>query len=306
MTTLRKNKWQKNALGIFSAIILLFILIITLIGPLLFNGSPTEIKATERLQAPSLVHWFGTDHFGRDIFLRMVYGARISLIVGLITALITTIIGTILGLVTGYFNRIDNILMRIVDGMMAFPAILLAIMLVAALGGNIHNIIIALTFAYIPIMIRVVRSSTIQLKRMQYVESAKASGTSNIIILFKHLLPNAMTPIIVQGTFIFAEAILAEAALSFLGVGVQPPTPTWGNILGESRIYLTNAPWYSIFPGLAIAITVISLNILGDLFRDLLNPRSMKRRKKKWWSFAITKPISQINMGKKVKEEVEK
>lgn len=306
MTTQKNKNWQKNALGIASTFILLFIILTTLFGPLFLNGSPTEIKATERLQAPSLEYWFGTDHFGRDIFVRMVYGAKVSLIVGFATALITTIIGTILGLITGYFNKLDNILMRIVDGMMAFPAILLAIMLVAALGGNIQNIIFALVFAYIPIMIRVVRSSILQLKKMQYIEAAKAAGTSNFTILFKHLLPNAITPVIVQGTFIFAEAILAEAALSFLGVGVQPPTPTWGNILGESRIFLTNAPWYSIFPGIAIAMTVFSLNILGDLFRDHLDPRSMKRIKKRGLSFKIAETLSQVNRRKKVKREVGK
>ena len=297
---------QKNILGIASAIILLFIVLTTIFGPLFLNSNPTEINAIQRLKPPSVENWFGTDHFGRDIFTRMVYGAQISLIVGLATALITTVIGTVLGLVTGYFNRIDNILMRIVDGMMAFPAILLAIMLVAALGGNIHNIIIALTFAYIPIMIRVVRSSTLQLKRMQYVEAAKASGTSNMMILFQHLLPNAITPIIVQGTFIFAEAILAEAALSFLGVGVQPPTPTWGNILGESRIYLVNAPWYSIFPGIAIALTVLSLNILGDFFRDSLDPRSMNKKKKKWKKITVSQTIGQMNSNNNIKGEVER
>ena len=301
-----KKGVQKNILGIASAIILLFIVLTTIFGPLFLNSNPTEINAIQRLKPPSVENWFGTDHFGRDIFTRMVYGAQISLIVGLATALITTVIGTVLGLVTGYFNRIDNILMRIVDGMMAFPAILLAIMLVAALGGNIHNIIIALTFAYIPIMIRVVRSSTLQLKRMQYVEAAKASGTSNMMILFQHLLPNAITPIIVQGTFIFAEAILAEAALSFLGVGVQPPIPTWGNILGESRIYLVNAPWYSIFPGIAIALTVLSLNILGDFFRDSLDPRSMNKKKKKWKKITVSQTIGQMNSNNNIKGEVER
>lgn len=303
----QKNKsWQKSVPGIASGIILLLIILLAIFGPFLLKTSPTEINATERLQAPSLEHWFGTDHFGRDIFNRIVHGARISLIVGFSTAIITTIIGTVLGLVSGYFKRIDHILMRIFDGMMAFPAILLAIMLVAALGGNVQNIIIALVFAYIPIMVRVVRSSTLQMKNLQYVEAARASGTSNFKILFAHLLPNAITPIIVQGTFIFAEAILAEAALSFLGVGVQPPIPSWGSILGDARIYLMNAPWFSIFPGLAIAITVLSLNILGDLFRDLLNPHSVNSRKKKRILGTVNGTVKKVQIAKSMNEGVEK
>ncbi|WP_158735664.1 ABC transporter permease [Alteribacillus sp. YIM 98480] len=305
--TKKKNKsLQKNALGIASGIILTLIILLAIFGPFIMKTSPTEVYAENRLQPPSLEHLFGTDHFGRDIFNRIIYGARISLIVGFSAAVITTIVGTTLGLVAGYFKKVDNILMRMIDGMMAFPAILLAIMLVAALGGNLQNIVIALVFAYIPIMVRIVRSSTLQLKNMQYVEAAKASGTSNTTILFNHLLPNAITPIIVQGTFIFAEAILAEAALSFLGVGVQPPIPSWGSILGESRIYLMNAPWYSIFPGVAIAITVLSLNILGDLFRDLLDPHSLNSSKKKRWSVKMTETIGNIQMKKSVNKGVEK
>ncbi len=243
--------------------------------------SPTTMDANQRLLAPSGAHWFGTDDFGRDIFARVVVAARVSLVVGVIVAIIAPVIGTLIGLVSGYFRKTDFILMRIVDGFLAFPALLLALALVAALGGSITNIVIALTTAFFPVMSRVVRSAVLQINNAQYIEAARTTGTSNIVILFKYILPNVLSPIIVQSTFIFAKAILAEAALSFLGVGVNPSTPTWGNMLQESKIYITSAPWFSIFPGIAIVITVLSLNILGDGLRDAFDPHSIKRKRKR-------------------------
>ncbi|MCY8009450.1 ABC transporter permease [Bacillus haynesii] len=242
--------------------------------------SPTTMDANQRLLAPSGAHWFGTDDFGRDIFARVVVAARVSLAVGVIVAIIAPVIGTLIGLVSGYFRKTDFILMRIVDGFLAFPALLLALALVAALGGSITNIVIALTTAFFPVMSRVVRSAVLQINNAQYIEAARTTGTSNIVILFKYILPNVLSPIIVQSTFIFAKAILAEAALSFLGVGVNPSTPTWGNMLQESQIYITSATWFSIFPGIAIVITVLSLNILGDGLRDAFDPHSIKRKRK--------------------------
>ncbi|OMI24999.1 peptide ABC transporter permease [Bacillus haynesii] len=243
--------------------------------------SPTTMDANQRLLAPSGAHWFGTDDFGRDIFARVVVAARVSLAVGVIVAIIAPVIGTLIGLASGYFRKTDFILMRIVDGFLAFPALLLALALVAALGGSITNIVIALTTAFFPVMSRVVRSAVLQINNAQYIEAARTTGTSNIVILFKYILPNVLSPIIVQSTFIFAKAILAEAALSFLGVGVNPSTPTWGNMLQESKIYITSAPWFSIFPGIAIVITVLSLNILGDGLRDAFDPHSIKRKRKR-------------------------
>lgn len=243
--------------------------------------SPTTMDANQRLLAPSGAHWFGTDDFGRDIFARVVVAARVSLVVGVIVAIIAPVIGTLIGLVSGYFRKTDFILMRIVDGFLAFPALLLALALVAALGGSITNIVIALTTAFFPVMSRVVRSAVLQINNAQYIEAARTTGTSNIVILFKYILPNVLSPIIVQSTFIFAKAILAEAALSFLGVGVNPSTPTWGNMLQESKIYITSAPWFSIFPGIAIVITVLSLNILGDGLRDAFDPHIIKRKRKR-------------------------
>lgn len=281
MGSKNERVWGKRSIGFIAGTVLFLLVLMAISAPLWITASPIEMEPDQRLLPPSEQHMFGTDHFGRDIFSRVVHAARISLGIGFVVALFTTILGAVTGLVTGYFRRVDNILMRIVDGVSAFPSILLAIALVAALGGSMLNLIIALVFAFWPIMTRVVRSSTLQLSKMQYVEAARATGTSDFGILFFHILPNAITPIIVQATFIFAEAILAEASLSFLGLGIVPPTPTWGNMLGESRIYLTVSPWFSIFPGIAIVITVLSLNMFGDLLRDLLNPHTRKKRKSK-------------------------
>jgi peptide/nickel transport system permease protein len=279
MRSVSRKIWHKRQIGLIAGAVLLILVLAAVTAPLWVPLSPIEMEPVDRLQPPSQEHWFGTDHFGRDIFSRVVYAAQISLSVGFVVALLTTILGTVSGLMAGYYRWVDSILMRIIDGVMAFPSILLAIALVAALGGSLFNLVIALVFAFWPIMTRVVRSSTLQLSRMQYVEAAKSTGTRDVGILFIHILPNALTPIIVQATFIFADAILAEAALSFLGLGVKPPTPTWGNMLGESRIYLTTASWFSIFPGIAIMITVLALNIFGDMLRDMLDPRSARKRK---------------------------
>ncbi|MDZ5712769.1 ABC transporter permease [Jeotgalibacillus haloalkalitolerans] len=242
--------------------------------------SPGTIAPDQRLTGPSAVHWFGTDDFGRDVFARTIVAARVSLAVGLIVAVTATVIGTVIGLASGYFKKVDFILMRIIDGFLAFPAILLALALVAALGGSMTNIIIALTLAFFPVMARVVRSAALQVKNEAYIEAARTSGVSHPVIIMRYILPNILSPVIVQSTFIFAKAILAEAALSFLGVGVNPSTPTWGNMLQEAQIYLTIAPWYSIFPGLAIVITVLALNLFGDGLRDANDPRQIKQKRK--------------------------
>lgn len=276
MLALNYKVWRRRPIGLAAAAVLVAVILAAASAPLWVPHSPTNIEPVQRLQPPSLAHPFGTDHFGRDIFSRVVYGARVSLIVGFAVALVTTVLGIVAGLLAGYYRRVDNVLMRVVDGVMAFPAILLAIALVAALGGSLVNLVAALSFAFWPIMTRVVRSSTLQLREMQFVEAAKATGTRDATVLFSHVLPNALTPIIVQATFIFAEAVLAEAALSFLGLGIEPPTPTWGNMLGESRTFLSNAPWFSVFPGVAIVITVLALNVFGDMLRDLLDPYSAR------------------------------
>lgn len=237
----------------------------------------SEIDPEVRLLAPSITHWLGTDDFGRDILLQTLLAAKVSLLVGFVVALCSTILGTLTGLIAGYYKKVDFIIMRVIDGMLAFPALLLALALVAALGGSITNIIIALNFAFWPVMTRVVRSATLQIGSVPYIEAAKSTGVSDGVILLKYMLPNMMTPIIVQGTFIFAKAILAEAALNFLGVGADPSIPTWGAMLKEAQTYLTTAPWFSVFPGLAIVGTVLALNVLGDGLREVLNPRNVNR-----------------------------
>lgn len=242
--------------------------------------SPYQIHSGNRLLAPNAVNWFGTDHFGRDLFARVLIAGRVSLYIGFLVAALSTLIGSAVGLVSGYYRKADFLLMRLIDGMLAFPALLLALALVAALGGNITNIVIALTFAFSPIIARVVRSAVLQVSNVQYIEAAQTSGEGNVTILLRYILPNILSPLIVQATFVFARAILAEAALSFLGVGVNPSTPTWGNILQESKIYMTIAPWYSIFPGVAIILSVLSLNMLGDGLRDALDPHSLGNQRK--------------------------
>ncbi|MFT8879523.1 MAG: ABC transporter permease [Oenococcus sp.] len=260
-------------LNIISSAVLIIITLLAIFAPLI-TKSPYAMNPINRLAAPSASHIFGTDNMGRDLFSRVIYAGRISLIIGLSVSVISTLLGVLIGLLAGYFPKLDAIVMRIIDGIMAFPALLLALGLVAALGGSIFNIIIAITIAYTPVMTRIVRSSTLQVKKTDYVLAARSMGASTPSILARDILPNIVSPIFVQLTFTFAEAILLEAALSFLGVGINPPTPTWGNILGDSRLYIEMSPWFSIFPGLAIVLTVLALNVLGDGLREFLDPNN--------------------------------
>ncbi|MFT8311497.1 MAG: ABC transporter permease [Sporolactobacillus sp.] len=261
---------------LIAAGILILLLLASVTSSLWLPHSPTRIEASQRLQGMSAHYWFGTDHFGRDVFARTVAAARISFFIGVAVAFISTLLGTLVGLFSGYYRKIDFVMMRIIDGMMAFPSLLLALALVAALGGSMTNIIIALSFSYFPQMTRVIRSAVLKVKQSQFIEAAVTTGTGQLTILFRYLLPNVVSPIIVQATFTFAKAILAEAALSFLGLGINPSIPTWGNMLQEAQDYITMAPWLCIFPGIAIVITVLSLNILGDGLRDLLDPHRTK------------------------------
>jgi len=269
----KRNKVAFVGLCMFSILI-----IAAFIAPLLALYSPDEMNPGGRLQSPSSEHPFGTDRFGRDLYSRVIYGSRISLGVGVSVVIATTIFGTILGIISGYYKAVDEILMRIMDSMMAFPAIILMIAIMAVLGSSLFNVILALSIVYTPRTARVVRGAVLQQKEYQYVESARSIGANDLRITVLHILPNCMAPIIIQGTMIFAYSVLAESSLSFLGVGVPPEIPSWGNLLSDGKIFLRRAPWITIFPGLTIALCVLSLNMLGDGLRDILDPKIRKKQ----------------------------
>ena len=247
-------------------------LVVGLLAPLL-AGDPLRIDVARRLTAPGQAHWFGTDDVGRDVWSRVVYGARLSLLVGAAVVALSFVIGLACGLTAGYYRRLDNPVMRVMDGLMAFPAIILAIALMASLGPSVLNVVVAIGIVYAPRVARIVRGSVLVIRETAYVEAARALGASDVVVVARHVLPNCLSPVIVQASFVFAAAVLTEAALSFLGVGVPPYVPSWGNILAEGRLYLQQAPWLVLYPGGAIMLTIFGLNLLGDGLRDLLDPR---------------------------------
>lgn len=249
-------------------------LVVTLAGlaaPLLARD-PQRMDVAARLRAPSEAHWFGTDDLGRDVFSRVVYGARLSLMVGAAVTGFAFLVGLVCGLVAGFYRALDNAVMRLMDGLMAFPAIILAVALMAALGPSVANVVLAIGVVYAPRVARIVRGSVLVIRETTYVEAARALGVGDLGLLVRHVLPNCLSPVIVQGSFIFAAAVLTEAALSFLGVGVPPFVPSWGNILAEGRLYLQQAPWLVLYPGMTIMATIFGLNLLGDALRDVLDP----------------------------------
>ncbi|MDB4894758.1 MAG: ddpC [Firmicutes bacterium] len=264
----------RSRLALTGGAMLLLVLLAALLAPLLARYDPMAVMAADRLLSPSMAHPFGTDDFGRDIFSRVLYGARLSLAVGFLVVLFTTLAGAMIGLVAGYYRIWDNVLMRLMDGIMAFPAVLLATAIMAALGPRVSNVVIALAAAYMPRLARVVRAQVLVLREMAYVEAAVAQGAPDRLVLVRHILPNCLSPVIVQATVTFAYAVLTEAALSFLGVGAPPDIPSWGNILSDGRNFLTQAPWMTLFPGVAIMVTVLGLNLFGDGLRDALDPHS--------------------------------
>lgn len=267
----------ENPSGLVSAAVLLVIVLAAIFAPLITSQDPQFLDPSVRLARPSGDHILGVDSNGRDILARILYGARVSLLIGLSVTAAAATIGAILGLLSGYYDRADTLIMRIMDGMMAFPSILLAIAIMASLGPGAKNVWIALVIVYTPSIARLVRSSTLVIKQQQYVESARSIGMKDRVILGRYIFRNALSPLIVQCTFVVAFSIISEASLSFLGAGVDPRTPTWGNMLREGQQYIQKAWWPAIFPGTALVILVLSLNLFGDALRDALDPRARTR-----------------------------
>jgi len=259
-----------------AAAVLLAITALAVFFPMFSGVDPNAIAVMERLKAPSGAHWAGTDELGRDMAIRIVHGGRYSIMIGIATALFSVIAGTALGLLAGFFRKLDAPIMRVIDAMMSFPDILLGISLVSILGASLWNVVLALAIVYTPRVARVVRASTLVIRELLFVDAARALGVSTPRILYAHILPNLLSPVLVQLTFIFAYAILAEAGLSFLGVGVPPEIPTWGTMIASSLQYADRAFWTIVFPGIAIILTALSLQIVGDGVRDLLDPKLRK------------------------------
>jgi peptide/nickel transport system permease protein len=249
------------------------VVLAAILAPVIAPIDPNKLSMRAKFQPPSAAYIFGTDNFGRSLWSRVIWGAQLSMFIGAAVVAINAVLGTAIGAAAGYFRRLDNGLMRVNDALMAFPAVLLAIAITSVLGPSVQDVIIALAIVYTPRTARIVRSSVIVLREMEYVQAARAAGAGHWRILRTHILPNAMAPLIVQLSFLFAYAVLTEATLSFLGVGAVPPTPTWGNIMAEGRQYMTDAPWIITIPGAALMITVLGLNLLGDGLRDILDPR---------------------------------
>jgi peptide/nickel transport system permease protein len=261
---------------LFGLLVLALIALLAVLAPLIAPYAPNRLSIANRLKPPSAMYWFGTDEFGRDIFTRTIYAGRLSLLVGASVVVFASIVGVTLGLIAGFFRKLDTPIARIIDAMMAFPDILLAIALVAALGPSLTTVIVALGIVYAPRLARIVRASTLVIRELPYVEAARALGVPTWRIMTRHVLRNLVSPILVQATFIFASSMLAEAGLSFLGLGVSPEIPTWGTMIAAGRQYVGQADWMTLFPGIAIVLSVLSLQMVGDGLRDLLDPRLRK------------------------------
>src|SRR5262245_28438219 len=255
-----------------ASIFLVFLLAAVFAGQI-STHVPTRLNPPQRLKPPSATNFLGTDEFGRDVYSLVVYGSRVSLLVGGVTMLFTSLGGALIGLIAGYYRRLDLVVMRLMDGLMAFPAIILAIAFMAARGPGVWNVIVALSLVYMPRTALLVRSTVLSLRELDYVAAARALGRPDLSVAFRHILPNCLAPLLVQGTFIFAYAVLAEAILDFLGVGVPPDVPSWGNVIASRKNVSREAFWVSLFPGITLTVAGLSLNLLGDGLRDTLDPR---------------------------------
>lgn len=268
---LRRNRLAMLGLALMSAILLLAVFADVIAD---YDTEVVGMNMMERLQTPSAKHWFGTDGYGRDVFARIIHGSRLSLSLSILSMLIAVAIGSMIGAISGYFGgRVDDVLMRLMDMLLAIPPMLMSISIVAALGRSMANLMLALALAYMPVFARVIRSSILSVKDQEFVEAARACGTSDARIILRHIIPNAVGPIIVQATLAMGSSILTISSLSFMGMGIQPPQPEWGTMLYEGRDLIRTSPYLVIFPGAAIAVSVLSLNLLGDGLRDALDPR---------------------------------
>lgn len=270
-------RWlRRNPTIVIGSAILAILAILAVIAPWIADD-PLGFDPLNRLKRPSAEFPFGTDQFGRDVYSRVVYGSRISLIVGVSVAAVATTIGLLIGILCGYYKRVDAVVMRAMDGLMAIPAILLAIALITLMNAGLMIVIVAISIPEIPRVVRLVRSVVLQVRTLPYIEAAIACGTPSGRIMLKHILPNTVAPLIVQATYVCASAILLEAGLSFLGAGTPPEIPSWGNVLSLGRTFFQIAPWIIFFPGLMLAITVLAINLVGDGLRDTLDPKIARR-----------------------------
>lgn len=273
----RQFDWiRRNPTIVIGGTILALLAILALIAPWI-AGDPLSFDPLNRLKRPSAEFWFGTDQFGRDVYSRVVHGSRISLIVGVSVALFATAIGLVIGVLCGYYRRVDDTVMRVMDGLMAIPAILLAIALITLMKASLAIVIVAISIPEIPRVVRLVRSVVLSVRGLPYIEAAVSNGTRSLVIMTRHILPSTVAPLIVQATYVCASAILTEAGLSFLGAGTPPEIPSWGNVISLGRTFFQIAPWIIFFPGVMLAITVLAVNLVGDGLRDSLDPRIARR-----------------------------
>ena len=272
-----REAFRRHPMALVGAIILVAMIAIALFAPWLGTVDPEAVSPVKRLRPPSATFWFGADMLGRDVYSRVVYGARVSLVVGLAVAALSTVLGVAIGLVTGYIRWVDAAVMRVMDGLMSIPSVLLAIALMALTKASIGNVIVAITLAEVPRVVRLVRGLVLTLREQTYVESAIAAGTTLPRILARHILPNIVAPLLVQGTYVCGSAMITEAILSFIGAGTPPNIPSWGNIMAEGRSLFQIAGYLILFPGICLSLTVLAVNLLGDGMRDALDPRLARR-----------------------------
>jgi peptide/nickel transport system permease protein len=272
-----RDAFRRHPMAIVGGVILALMIVIAVLAPYLATVDPQAVSPVKRLKPPSSTYWFGTDMLGRDVYSRVVYGARISLIVGLAVALLSTLLGIVIGVVTGYIRWLDPIVMRIMDGLMSIPSVLLAIALMALTKASVGNVIAAITLAEVPRVVRLVRGLVLSLREQTYVEAAIAAGTTLPRLLMRHILPNIVAPLLVQGTYVCGSAMITEAILSFIGAGTPPNIPSWGNIMAEGRSLIQIAGYLILFPGICLSLTVLAVNLLGDGMRDALDPRLARR-----------------------------